>query len=70
MPRVLIDISDTWLQRYETGVTQLLDTLEGLRNQLEHARPETVTAAYGKMADIASQLDDLKRNVESWRLMF
>jgi hypothetical protein len=70
MPRKLIDVSDVWLERYQGGVVQTVDTLDGLRLQLETATPATLQAALATMRNIAQQLDDLKRNVESWRLIF
>lgn len=70
MPRVLINVSEAWLKRYETGVVDVLDALEGTAAQLSAPTAETLHDAYAKMAEIATQLSDLKRQVESWRLMF
>lgn len=70
MPRVLIEISDSWLHRYETGITQCLDTLEGLVHQIDKRKPGTISETVQLLLEIQSQLEDLRRNVRSWRHMF
>lgn len=70
MPRIMLDVSDSWYARYKTGVMQVIDTLDGLSAQLDEPPIEDVQQALAKMAEIANQLRDLSRNVQSWRIPF
>lgn len=70
MPRILIDVSEAWVVRYQTGVVDVLDTLQGLSLQIEQAISLEPEDSRQKLELIAEQMLTLRRNVESWRLMF
>lgn len=70
MPRILVDVSAEWLTRYQQGVADCIDTLDGLERQLRDARPNDLQEAYTLLDTYAEQLLDLRRNVIAWRLMF
>lgn len=70
MPRVLIDVSEAWLDRYNIGVTQCIDTLVGLEHQIDQTPTPDAQAAFRLLDHLKSQLVDLRRNVEAWRMMF
>ena len=70
MPRILVDVSDEWLKRYQQGVSDCIDTLTGLEHQLRQPRLNSLQEAYEFTEQISEQLLNLRRNVESWRLMF
>lgn len=70
MPRLLVDVSDVWLNRYTQGVSDCVDTLDGLQIQTREARVCTLQEAYQLLENVADQLLNLKRNVEAWRFMF
>lgn len=70
MPRVMIEITDAWLARYEAGVAQCLDTLDGIVHQIDRHCIEDGNDSVTFLWQLRSQLEDLRRNVQSWRHMF
>lgn len=70
MPRVLIDVNEAWLERYQNGVSQAVDTLYGLSHQIANTPTADFDSAVKLLDEIESQLTDLRRNIEAWRIIF
>lgn len=70
MPRVLLDVSEGWHSRFENGVVQVLDTIEGVEHQLMRLTVEPSVDNGAKIMEIAAQLRDLRTNVRSWQIVF
>lgn len=70
MPRILIDVNETWNKRFQTVLPMAIDTLEGMEFQCRNCIIAGVPDAIELVEQLQSQLLDLKRNLESVRLMF
>lgn len=70
MPRILLDVSEGWHSRFENGVLQVLDTLEGIEHQLRQLTIEPSTDNAAKIMELVAQLRDLRTNVRSWQIVF
>ena len=62
---MILEVSKEWLTRWKTVCATSTDTLEGIAAQLDDlsARQDALTAS--AIRQIASQLRDLHRNIQS-----
>lgn len=70
MPRILIDVSQEWLNRLQQVLPAAIDTLSGLEHQVHTSIIEGVPDPLDLLDQIGSQLTDLRRSIESARVIF
>ena len=70
MPRVLIDVDQSWYSRFESGILQVLDTIEGIEHQLMQLTIDPNANNAARIMEMAAQLRDLRTNVRSWQIIF
>lgn len=70
MPRKLIDVSDVWLNRLQTVIPTTIDTLTGIAAQIDAWQIEGTIDPKDLIDTLRSQLIDLKRNMETIKIIF
>lgn len=70
MPRVMLNVSETWYKRFQEGVTNVIETLDGIDHRIVKAFYEGTLDEQQLLDNIHSELNNLKRQVETWRLPF
>lgn len=70
MPRVLIDVSQEWLDRLQTVLPAAIDALSGLNYQIDNFMLHGDIKPVDLLDQIGSQLTDLRRSLESARIIF
>ncbi len=70
MPRLLINVNQEWIERLQAVIPSAISTLQGLELQISSARQEGEFEAIDLLDQIASQLADLRRNLQSVRIIF
>lgn len=70
MPRKLIDVSDVWLNRLQTVIPTTIDTLTGIAAQIDAWQIEGTIDPEDLIDTLRSQLIDLKRNMETIKIIF
>lgn len=70
MPRVLINVSDAWLNRLQTVIPSAIDTLQGLQHQIQTCLTEGTPEPEHLLEQLQSQIIDLRRNIEAIRIIF
>lgn len=70
MPRLLIDVNETWHKRFETVISAAIDTLTGMEHQCRSAITEGRPTPEDLIEQLYSQLNQLRRNIETIRIIF
>ncbi len=70
MPRILINVSQDWLDRLQRVTPAAIETLEGLEAQLQTVHTEGNIDPVDLIDQVISQLGTLRRNLESVRIIF
>lgn len=70
MPRILIDVSQEWLDRLQQVLPAAIDALTGLEHQIRASMIEGVPEPLDLLDQMGSQLNDLRRSIESARVIF
>lgn len=70
MLRKLIDVSDTWLERFNAVLPSADDTLSGFQNQIAHCVTIGSVEPTDLLMQLNSQITDLRRSLESVRYIF
>lgn len=70
MPRVLINVSQEWLDRLQTVLPAAIDALSGISYQIDNLALHGDRDPVDLLDQIASQLTDLRRSLESARIIF
>lgn len=70
MPRILINVSQEWVDRLQSVLPAAIDTLTGLEAQLQNVHLEGNIDPIDLIDQVASQLTDLKRSIQSVRIIF
>lgn len=70
MPRILINVNEAWLKRYNDVLPAAIDTLLGWQAQLQNHVINGEQEAEDLLEALNSQIHDLRRNLESLRMMF
>lgn len=70
LPRILINVNETWSARFQIVLPAAIDTLTGLEQQCMNCIIGGEPDAADLVERLQSQLIDLRRNLESIRLMF
>lgn len=70
MPRIMLEVNEAWLQRYNRVIPAAIDTLNGWEYQCRSAIVEGVPNADQLIEQLQQQIIDLRRNLETVRLIF
>lgn len=70
MPRILIDVNESWAERFNRVLPDAIDALNGWEHQ---CRVQTITGVPNPedlIEQLHAQIIDLRRNLETVRLIF
>lgn len=70
MPRIMIDISRDWLDRYNEVMPSAINALDGFEAQIRACIICGQTEPADLLEQLYSQIKDLRRSLEATRLMF
>lgn len=70
MPRVLMDVSERWLKRFQVVVPIAIDTLTGFEAQIMRQHTVGDISADDLLQMMHQQIVDLRRNLETVRIIF
>lgn len=70
MPRVLIDVNETWAQRFNRVIPAAIDTLRGWEYQCRDQIIEGTAKPEDLIEQLQTQIIDLRRNLETVRIIF
>ena len=70
MPRIMIEVSSEWVQRFHDVLPSAIATLQGFENQMEVSIVSGEIEAAHLLESLLSQIRDLRRSLESTRVMF
>lgn len=70
MPRVLIDVNESWAERFNRVIPDAIETLNGWEFQCRNVIINGVPNAEDLIEQLSAQIIDLRRNLETVRLIF
>ena len=70
MPRILVEVNESWRQRFETVLPAAIDTLEGWEHQIAQALTEGHINTEDLLDQLHAQMIDLRRNLQTVRFIF
>lgn len=70
MPRILINVTQEWVERLQRVLPAAIDTIEGLDVQIVELSATMDPHSWKRMREIHSQLQDLKLNIKSVTVIF
>lgn len=70
MPRQLIDVNETWVGRFNRVIPAAIDTLTGWEHQCQSSLIDGIPEPDDLVEQLQAQLRDLRRNLETIRLIF
>lgn len=70
MPRVVLDVSDTWYQRFQEGVNFVCETLDGWDHRIILSFSEDTFDADDLLDQIHAEIRYLRQQIEAWKLPF
>lgn len=70
MPRVHIDVNEAWVDRFKRVLPAAIDTLNGWEYQCRNSIISGVPNSDDLIEQLQQQVIDLRRNLESIRLIF
>lgn len=70
MPKIKIEVTQAWWDRSQTGIANTVDTLAGVLHYIETQQLEGSAEPVDQLEHVYTQLKDLKRRVEAFRIPF
>lgn len=70
MPRILIEVNEDWLTRLELVIPAAIDCLTGWNHLIHYHETNGHQEAEDLLQILSGQIEDLKRNIESIRIIF
>lgn len=70
MPKLLIEVSNEWLDRLQRVIPAAIDTLTGWEAQIRASQIEGNPDAVDLTEQLLSQIIDLRRTIEAVRIIF
>lgn len=70
MPRIVIEVNEAWLTRLQQVIPAAIDTLTGLNHLILYDKTNGHTEPEKLLQILHGQIEDLRRNIESIRIIF
>lgn len=70
MPKVLLEVSDAWIDRLQQVIPAAIDTLYSFEHQTRRSIVENTPEAVDLLEQLLPQIIDLRRTLEAVRIIF
>lgn len=70
MPRITIDVNETWLNRMQQVIPAAIDTLQGLDQLCQNSEQEGIPPTEDAIGILQSQIRDLRRQLQTIAIIF